>query len=84
MSSIKKRIRKTTHKYGMEIPTSIEHAYQIDSKNKNHFWRNTIQKEMTNIGVAFEILSTGKKAPPGWKGASRRLVFDVKMDFTRN
>ena len=83
LSSIKKRIRKTTHKYGIEIPTSIEHAYQIDSKNKNHFWRNAIQKEMTNVGVAFEILSTGKKAPPGWKGASGHLVFDVKMDFTR-
>ena len=38
---------------------------------------------MTNVGVAFEMLSTGKKAPPGWKGASGHLVFDVKMDFTR-
>ena len=28
-----KRIRKTTHKYGTEIPTSAEHAHKIDQKN---------------------------------------------------
>ena len=30
LSSVKKRIRKTTYKYGIEIPTSIEHVYNID------------------------------------------------------
>ena len=32
LSSIKTRIRKTTHKYGIEIPTSVEHAYKLDEK----------------------------------------------------
>ena len=49
--SIKSRIRKTTHKYGVEIPTSIEHAYKIDEKNKNLFWRDVIKKEMHNVGI---------------------------------
>ena len=35
LSAVKSRIRKTTHKYGIEIPTSVEHAYQIDQKNGN-------------------------------------------------
>ncbi len=33
ISAIKSRIRKTTHKYGIEIPTSVEHAHKIDQKS---------------------------------------------------
>lgn len=42
LSAVKSRIRKTTHKYGIEIPTSIEHAYKIDERNQNTFWRDAI------------------------------------------
>ena len=38
---------------------------------------------MTNVGVAFQVLEEGEKAPPGWSKASGHIVFDVKMDFTR-
>ena len=38
---------------------------------------------MTNVGVAFEVLEAGEKAPVGWKKATGHLVWDVKMDFTR-
>ena len=33
LSAVKSRIRKTSHKYGIEIPTSIEHAFEIDDRN---------------------------------------------------
>ena len=65
ISSIKTRIRKTTHKYGIEIPTSIEHAYLIDEKNTNRFWRDAIEKEMHNVGIAFEVLEEGTNTPVG-------------------
>ena len=83
LSAVKHRLRKQTHKYGIEVPTSVEHAMEIDAKNGNHFWRDAINKEMTNVGVAFEVLHDGKQPPPGWTKASGHLVFDVKMDFTR-
>jgi len=83
LSVVKSRLRKTTHKYGIEIPTSIADAERIDQKNNNHFWRDAIALEMQNNGVAFEILETGIKAPPGWSRVTGHLVFDVKMDFTR-
>ena len=35
--SIKTHIRKIAHKYGIDIQTSVEHAYKIDDKNINHF-----------------------------------------------
>ncbi|KAL7553380.1 hypothetical protein ACHAWF_016663, partial [Thalassiosira exigua] len=36
-----------------------------------------------NVGIAFEILEEGARAPPGYRKSSGHLVFDVKMDFTR-
>ena len=33
LSVVNLHIRKTTHKYGIEIPTSDEHAHKIDQKN---------------------------------------------------
>ena len=83
LSVVKSRLRKTTHKYGIKIPTSIADAKCIDKENNNHFWRDAIQLEIQNNGVACEILEINRKAPPGWRAVTGHLVFDVKMDFTR-
>ena len=83
LAAVKSRIRKKTHKYGIEIPTSVAHAYAIDQKNGNTFWRDAISKEMTDAGIAFKILEESQATPVGWSKATGHLVFDVKMDFTR-
>ena len=83
ISQVTSRIRKTSHKYGIEVPTSLKHAAEIDSRNKNTFWRDAIAMEMSSIGVAFDILETGQVAPVGFKRTSGHIIFDVKMDFTR-
>ena len=83
LSAVKSRLRKTTQKYGIGIPTSIDHAERIDTKNGNHFWRDAIELEIQNNGIAFNILDMGTNAPPGWSHVASHLVFDVKMDFTR-
>ena len=83
LSNLSSRIRKTTHKYGIEIHRDVEHAEEVDKANGNHFWRNAIKLEMYNVGVAFEVLPEGKKAPPGWHKVTGHIVFDVKMYFTR-
>ena len=44
LAAVKSRIRKTTHNYGIELPTSQTHAYKIDRKNKNTFGRDAINK----------------------------------------
>ena len=56
LSKIKARIRKTTHKYGVEIPEDVSQAYKLDRENGNTLWRDALAKEMLNIGIAFEIL----------------------------
>ena len=43
-SAINTRIRKTMHKYGIEITRTIEHANNIDAKNGNSVWRTAIMK----------------------------------------
>ena len=38
---------------------------------------------MIEVGVAFEILDDGIRAPIGWSKVTGHLFWDVKMDFTR-
>ena len=83
LAAVKNRIRRTMHKYGVEIPRDVEHAHEIDARNGNTLWRDALKKEMYNVRVAFEILDEGVHAPHGWKQVTGHLVWDVKMDFTR-
>ena len=56
LSSVKGRIRKTTHKYGVELPRDVQHAMEIDRKNGNSFWRDALALELKNVSDAFEVL----------------------------
>ena len=83
ISSMKARVRKVTHKYGIELPRDVGHALWLDQKNGNDFWAKSLEKEMTNVGIAFEILGDSETAPHGWAKQTGHIIFDVKMDFTR-
>ena len=49
IAKVTKRYNKVTHKFGIELPTSVEHAYEIDKKNGNTLWRDAIAQEMENV-----------------------------------
>ena len=83
LAAVKNWMRRMMHKYGVEIPRDVKHAYEIDARNGNALWRDALKKEMYNVRVAFEILDEGVHAPHGWKQVTGHLVWDVKMDFTR-
>ena len=59
------RTKKKSHKYGVQIPMSVEDAYQLDKLNGNAYWRDAIELEMSNIRLAFDILEEGKNLEPG-------------------
>ena len=82
IASVRSRIAKTTHKYGIEISTSWKYAKEIDARKKNHLWEQALAKEMKNVGVAFDILENHENVPVGWTKALGHLIWDVKMDFT--
>ena len=68
VSSMKTNAKRSriTHKYGIEVPTSLDHAKRIDERNKNTLWSDAIQKEMDNIAVAFDILEPDDPTLVGW------------------
>ncbi len=82
VSAVSSGVQRTTHKYGIEVPTSIAHAKQLDAQNSDTYWQDAIEKEMANVGIAFAIQEWGVKVTPLCTRASGHLVFDVKMDFT--
>jgi hypothetical protein len=80
ISAVNKRYAKRTHKYGIRVPKSVEEAFAIDKDNGDNRWAESIQKEMNNVRVAFNILEEGKEVPPGYQYMKCHLVFDVKFD----
>ena len=83
ISAVNRRVKKKTHKYGLEVPRTVEGAYLLDQKNKNTYWRDAIKKEMRNVVVAFNILDSGENVPGGYGRLGIHMVFDVKLDLTR-
>ena len=78
------RYLKRTHKWGLEVPQSVDDALAIDKKNGNTFWADAIAKEMKNVRVAFKILDDGERPPPGFQFIRCHMIFDLKMeDFRR-
>ena len=54
----------------------------LDRKNGDTMWADAHVDEMKTVGVTFEVLPGGTKAPHGWTKSSGHLIWDVKMDFT--
>ena len=79
IAKVAKRYAKVTHKFGIELPTSVEHAYEIDRKNGNTLWRDAIEQEMTNVRVAFKVLGDDDVVPPGYQQMQCHMIFDIKL-----
>lgn len=78
VSSVNSRIARVTHKYGIEVLTSVEHAHKIDERNDNDYWDKAIKKEMDTVLVAFRILAKGEKPPVGYTKSSGHIVLMLK------
>ena len=65
-----------THKFGIDIPTSIKHDLGIDRINQNTFWRYALELEMMNVGIEFDILDENDVVPPGWSKVTGHVIFD--------
>ena len=84
IASVNSRVSKVSHKYGVELPRSVQHAKELDEKNGNTLWNDAINKEMGNLKVAFDIIhEPGRKPPPTYTKTSGHMVFDVRMTLER-
>jgi hypothetical protein len=53
------RYLKWTHKFGIELPKTINKALEFNNKNGNTFWADAIAKEMKDVCVTFKSYLTG-------------------------
>ena len=82
IASVNSRVKKATHKYGIEVLTSVEHALKLDKINGNTMLKDAIKKKMYNVSIAFKILDKGESAPPWWDKYGGHIIFDIKINFT--
>lgn len=61
----RQQIAKTTHKYGIKIPTSWKHTIKINTNNGNRLWQDALMKQMKNVGVAFDALDNHQNVHVG-------------------
>ena len=83
IAAVKQRYTKRTHKFGIEVPRTIQRALEIDKENSNTLWRDAIAKEMNAVRIAFKMLDEGEEPPPGYQFMKCHMIFDVKLDGFR-
>ncbi|KAI2501062.1 Reverse transcriptase (RNA-dependent DNA polymerase) [Fragilaria crotonensis] len=52
-----KRYWRTTHKFGIRVPKTVEEALAIDEETGTDFWRKALGKEMTKVKVAWKNMA---------------------------
>ena len=65
-------------KYGIDIPRTVEEAHKMDEKNGNTLWGDAINKELSNVMVAFQLVEDRDTIPVGSKLIPYHIIFDVK------
>eukprot|EP00804_Cyclotella_cryptica_P021846 CCRYP_000810-RA/>CCRYP_000810-RA protein AED:0.27 eAED:0.27 QI:0/0/0/1/1/1/2/0/468 len=76
--------KRTLHKYGIELPKTVEEAYAINHATGTTFWCDAIEKEMKNVCVAFDVLADGVAPPAVHQYIRCHMIFDVKMEDFRH
>jgi Reverse transcriptase (RNA-dependent DNA polymerase) len=71
------------YKFGIRIPRTVDEALLLDAANNDTLWFDAIQKEMSNVRVAFNVLEPDAKPPVGHRKITCHMIFDIKMDFSR-
>jgi hypothetical protein len=80
ISKVKTKYWLRTHKYGIQIPKSVEEAKRLDAENGDTLWWDAIIKEMKNVYPAFEIFEQAEsQIPIGYQKIRCHMIFDIKL-----
>ena len=78
---------RITHKFGIQVPKTVDKVYKIDQQTGTTFWKKSIEKEITNVHFAFEFLKgvTSEQTREGrtktvFEYVVTQMIFDIKMD----
>lgn len=92
ISKVKSKYWRTTHKFGIRLPKTVEEALRIDRETGTDFWRKAVNREMSKVKIAWEehdshtpgqVRNGEASDMVRFQEIGCHLVFDVKMDFTR-
>ena len=78
LKAMKKSYFRQTQKYGIELPKTVKHALEIDKETGITYWKDALEKEMKNVGIAFKILDDDETVPVGYEHIFCHMVMDVK------
>ena len=67
VTAVNSCVKRKTHKYGIEILSSIKEALRLDKEGGDTLWTDSTNLEMSNVGIAFDILHDSQCAPVGWR-----------------
>ena len=81
ISKVASRVKKKNMKFGIEIPHTVERALEIDKEQGNTYWQDAINKEMSNVSVAFKVLDDNEPVPVGSQHMTCHMIFDVKLEI---
>ena len=81
----KKKYCLTTHKFGVELPKTVEDNLEINCKIGTDFWEKASRKEINNLIITFEKLDgvmpqrmKTDNIKPGNNYCSTHMIFDLK------
>ena len=81
VAGVNKRVRRVTHKHGVELPTSVAQAKKSEYKSDDTVCVDAMYMEIEKLKVSFFVLEDGAKSTVGCNKASSHLVFDSRMTF---
>ncbi len=84
VAAIKSATKKRACKFGLEVPRTVQRALEIDQETGTDLWKKVIEKEMHHVSCAFQVLDEGAQEPRVSKRILCHLIFDIKMDFSRD
>jgi hypothetical protein len=80
IATVAKRYHKLTHKFGIQVPKTLDEAAKLDEENGNTLWQDAIRKEMNNIRISFKVLNGEEAIPPTCQEIRCHTIFYVKME----
>ena len=79
IKKVKSRYWAKSHKFGIELPKTVEEALRIDERMGTNFWMKAIRAEMKNVMPTFEF-NDDNVIPAFYKKISCHMIFDIQKN----
>ena len=80
VGKLKSKYWVLTHKFGVNIPKSVQKANVFDEENGHKLWWDSLYKETKSISLVFEVWRKEiSELPPRYQNITCHMIFDVKM-----